>query len=118
MGRDVILAADLGGQVLTSDELAAIPDFAGIRKELWDKFPGAIARKEYRAGEILMREGENGTTAFYILEGSIELFLNNPISKVESHRGASAGWLRGLTKITNYITGAPAAPAAREPLRT
>jgi CRP-like cAMP-binding protein len=117
MAKDVILAADLGGQVLTPDELAAIPDFAGIRKEIWEKFPGAIVRKEYRAGEILMREGENGTTAFYILDGTIELFLQNPISKVESHRG-SGGWFRGLTKITGYITGAPAAPAAHDGLRT
>src|SRR5256885_13025225 len=57
-------------------------DFAGIRKEIWDKFPGAIARKEYRAGEILMREGENGTTAFYILSGDIEVFIN---SRSEEH---------------------------------
>ena len=90
MAKDVILAADLGGDVLTADELAAIPDFAGIRKEIWDKFPGAIARKRYRPGEILMREGENGTTAFYILSGTIELFLNNPVSHVESHAAVPA----------------------------
>ena len=114
MAKDVILAADLGGDVLTPDELAAIPDFSGIRKEIWDKFPGAIARKRYRAGEILMREGENGTTAFYILEGTIELYLNSPISHVESHRGGRSGW----KKITSYITGAPAAPSNRTPGRT
>src|SRR5947209_3029621 len=118
MAKDVILAADLGGQVLTPDELAAIPDFSAIRKEIWDKFPGAIARKEYRAGEILMREGENGTTAFYILEGTIEVFLQNALAKVESHRSAGGGWLRSLTKITSYITGAPAAPEAPASLRT
>jgi signal-transduction protein with cAMP-binding, CBS, and nucleotidyltransferase domain len=92
MAKDVILAADLGGDVLSADELAAIPDFAGIRKEIWDKFPGAIARKRYRAGEILMREGEYGTTAFYILEGQIELYLNAQISHVESKRRANGGW--------------------------
>ncbi len=102
MAKDVILAADLGGDLLTADELAAIPDFAGIRKEIWDKFPGAIARKKYSAGEILMREGENGTTAFYILAGTIELYINNPVSHVESSR-KSTSWLGGLTKITNYI---------------
>jgi hypothetical protein len=104
MAKDVILAADLGGDVLSADDLAAIPDFAGIRKEIWGKFPGAIARKRYRPGEILMREGENGTTAFYILEGTIELYLNNPISRPESKRRAG-GW----KKLTSYITGAPAA---------
>jgi len=92
MAKDVILTADLGGKLLSGEELAAIPDFAGIRKEIWDKFPGAIARKEYRAGEILMREGENGTTAFYILSGNIELFIHNPVAHVESHRASSGSF--------------------------
>jgi CRP-like cAMP-binding protein/formate hydrogenlyase subunit 6/NADH:ubiquinone oxidoreductase subunit I len=104
MAKDVILAADLGGDVLTAAEIAAIPDFAGIRKEIWDKFPGAIARKRFRPGEILMREGENGTTAFYILEGTIELYINSSISHPESKR-RPGGW----KKLTSYITGAPAA---------
>lgn len=112
MAKDVILAADLGGDVLTAEELASIPDFAGIRKEIWDKFPGAIARKRYRPGEILMREGENGTTAFYILEGTIELYLNNPISRPESKR-RGGGW----KKLTSYITGAPVSRNGR-PERT
>src|ERR1700694_1282042 len=103
MGKDVILAADLGGDLLTADELAALPDFAGIRKETWDKFPGAIVRKQYRAGQILMREGENGTTAFYILSGTIELFINNPLSHIESSRAHSCGGWRGINKINNYI---------------
>src|SRR3954468_21347323 len=111
MAKDVILAADLGGDVLTPDQLAAIPDFAGIRKEIWDKFPGAIARKEYRAGEILMREGEYGTTAFYILSGTIELYINNPVSRVAAKREGGGGWLGGLSKITNYIKGTPAQSA-------
>src|ERR1051325_8924193 len=108
MAKDVILAADLGGEVLSADQLAAIPDFASIRKEIWDKFPGAIARKEFQPGEILMREGENGTTAFYILSGTIELFLNSPSAHVESSRVQGRGWLSGLTKITSYIKGVPA----------
>src|SRR5512140_2607392 len=104
MAKDVILAAELGGEVLTGDELAAIPDFSGIRKEIWDKFPGAIARKRYRPGEILMREGENGTTACYILEGTIELYLNNPIAHVEAKKRSAGGW-GGFKKISSYITG-------------
>src|SRR5262249_7662333 len=117
MAKDVILAADLGGEVLSAEQLAAIPDFAGIRKEIWDKFPGAIARKQYRAGEVLMREGENGTTAFYILSGEIELFINAPIAHVESSRRGSAGFLRGLSKISNYIKGVPE-KRANTPART
>src|SRR5437667_7775615 len=109
MAKDLI-QADLGGEILTADQLAAIPDFAGIRKEIWDKFPGAIARQEYSAGEILMREGENGTTAFYILSGTIEIFIDSPVSHVESNRAAGGGWLRGLSKISSYIKGTPTVP--------
>src|ERR1700730_17474985 len=109
MAKDVILAADLGGDLLSPEELSAIPDFAGIRKEIWDKFPGAIARKQFSAGETLMRGGENGTTAFYILSGEIELFLKIPVAHVESHRQGGSGLFGGLRKITDYIKGTPAA---------
>src|SRR5947199_9866695 len=104
MAKDVILAADLGGEVLSAEQLAAIPDFAGIRKEIWDKFPGAIVRKEYAAGQILMREGENGTTAFYILSGVVEIFINKPVSRVEGRRKPTTGLAGGLTKHTNHLT--------------
>src|SRR3954447_11393482 len=93
MAKDLI-QADLGGEILSAEQLTAIPDFAGIRKEIWDKFPGAIARKEYRAGEILMREGENGTTAFYILAGELDIFITAPLARVESTRASGQGWLR------------------------
>jgi len=113
MAKDVILAADLGGDLLTADELAAIPDFSGIRKEIWDKFPGAIARKLYRAGEILMREGEYGTTAFYILSGTIELYINNPVSHVESSRakGAADGEVSQRSRTTSKACRHPEPPA-------
>src|SRR4051794_14365091 len=113
MAKDVILAADLGGEVLSGDQMAAIPDFAAIRKEIWDKFPGAIVRKEYRAGEILMFVNDSATTEIYILSGDIEVFINSPVSHVETARGGGGGWLRGLTKITSYIKGTPNATVAK-----
>src|SRR5713101_1971751 len=106
MAKDVILTADLGGTPLGSEELAAIPDFAGIRKEIWDKFPGAIARKDFRPGEIIMREGESGTTAFYFLSGTAEVFITNPVL-ASSNKRHSRGLFRGITKFTNYFKGAP-----------
>jgi CRP-like cAMP-binding protein/Pyruvate/2-oxoacid:ferredoxin oxidoreductase delta subunit len=114
MAKDVILAADLGGEPLSSDELAAIPDFSSIRKEIWDKFPGAIVRKQYAPGELLMTEGEYGVTAFYILSGKVEIYIQNPVSRVESHRRAKTGLFGGFRKFTNYIKGVPAGRDARE----
>lgn len=108
MAKDVILEAELGGEPVTADELAAIPDFSGIRKEIWDKFPGAIARKTYKPGEILMREGENGTTAFYILSGVIDIFVNRP---PDSSPGRSKGMFRKVAGLANYLKGVPPAHA-------
>ena len=118
MAKDVILEADLGGTPLTGEELAAIPDFAGIRKEIWGKFPGAIAKKTFRRGEILMREGESGTTAFYILSGSVEIYINSPIASAQAKKGASKSLFKGLSKITNYLKGVPDRDAKGKPQRT
>src|SRR2546427_3192 len=107
MAKDIILAADLGGVPITPDELAAIPDFSGIRKEIWGKFPGAIAKKTFQTGEILMREGESGTTAIYILSGSVEVFINNPLASVQSRKRPSVGLFRRVIKITDYVKGVP-----------
>jgi CRP-like cAMP-binding protein/Fe-S-cluster-containing hydrogenase component 2 len=108
MAKDVILSADLGGTPLTAEELASIPDFKGIRKEIWDKFPGAIARKEFQPGQILMREGESGTTAFYILSGTVEVFINSPVLGVQARkRPQRKGLFGGFTKFTDFIKGVP-----------
>jgi len=102
-----ILEANLGGDPLSSEELAAIPAFAGIRREIWDRFPGAIARKTYRPGEIIMREGENGTTAFYILSGEIELYLDHPVLRTQTRRTTQGSLFKGITKFTQYLKGVP-----------
>jgi CRP-like cAMP-binding protein/Fe-S-cluster-containing hydrogenase component 2 len=115
MPKEVIIPADLGGAPLTSAELTAIPDFSGIRKETWDKFPGAVARKEYRTGELLMREGESGTTAFYLLSGSVDIYLETPVGRFTAKKRARPrGLLRGVTRLTDYIKGTPPRRAGDE----
>ena len=79
-----ILTADLGGRPLSPEELAAIPDFAVIKKEIWSKFPGAIAMKDYEPGEILFKEGDFGTTAFYLLSGEIDVLLQTQVAALRS----------------------------------
>lgn len=118
MAKDVILPADLGGAALTPDELAAIPDFASIRKETWSKFPGAVSKKTFQPNEILVREGDSGTTAFYLLSGTVEVSINNPILSVQSKRARPKGLFRGLTKISNYAKGIPDRSEKSRPART
>jgi hypothetical protein len=56
MATDVIPAADLGGKLLSAEELAANPDFSAIPKKIWNRFRGAIVRKGYGPGEVLRRD--------------------------------------------------------------
>ena len=113
-----ILEANLGGEPISAEELAAMPDFKGIRKEIWDKFPGAIARKRFRPGEILMREGESGTTAFYIVSGVVDVFIQNPVAAAEARAAKAPGLWRGVRKITSYLKGVPERATNGRPQRT
>ena len=107
MAKDVILAANLGGTPIDGEELSAIPDFSSIRKEIWGKFPGAIAKKTYKPGEIIMREGESGSTAFYVLSGTVDIYINSPIASAKSKQAKSKSLFKGFTKITSYLKGEP-----------
>src|SRR5688500_713553 len=114
-----LIRAELGGTPLTAEELAAVPDFKGIRKEIWDKFPGAITRQDYKAGEIIMREGESGTTAFYILSGTVEIYISNPVLGVQAKKKITKqGLLGGFTKLTNFVKGVPEKKKSGSPART
>ena len=110
-----LLTADLGGEQLSPEQLAAIPDFASIRKEVWSKFPGAIARKVYEAGEIIVQEGDFGTTAFYVLSGEADVYLQSKIASLEAHKRPKRRWFQSLTKTTEFGKGRPVSPADETP---
>ncbi len=78
------------------DELLQHPFFQGISRPLLEKNRGAIVRRKLRAGEIVCREGEYGSTAFLILEGTARVSLSSPIAHVKTHGGAR-GFFKRLT---------------------
>ncbi len=47
-----------------------------------------MVKRSFRAGDIICREGEYGSTAFYILEGTAQVFLSTPIAHVHTEGGA------------------------------
>jgi len=48
---------------------------------------GAIVKQRYRKGEVISREGEFGSTAFYILEGKAQVAIATPIAHVKTQGG-------------------------------
>jgi CRP-like cAMP-binding protein len=57
---------------------------------------GSIVKRRYRKGELICREGEFGSTAFYIVEGTAKVSISSPIAHVKTHGGAK-GFFKRLT---------------------
>jgi CRP-like cAMP-binding protein len=67
------------GEPLEPDDIVAIPIFETVSKGLLQKNQGAVVRRRFKAGETICKEGDFGSTAFYILEGTAEVFLSTPM---------------------------------------
>src|SRR6185369_10375702 len=87
------------GEVLTPDELLQIPVFKSISKGLLEKNQGAAVRRRFKRGEIICREGEEGTTAFYILEGKVDVFINASVSQVQTEPEKKGWFSRMKSKL-------------------
>ena len=108
--------AELSGESLSPEELEKIFSFADIPAKKW-RFPGAIVRRTYKPGELIVRQGDHGTTAFYLLSGKVQVSINSPISAVRSQKGGRHGLLRSITKLTKLVTGGAEKGDDEGPLR-
>jgi len=90
------------GEVLSPEELQKIPFFAGVSTGLLQKNVGAVVRRRFKKGEIICREGEDGWTAFYILEGEVDVFINAMISDVAKQPHKKLSWSQ---KMKVMLTG-------------
>ena len=80
-------AGRLRGEPLSLPEILALPAFEGCSEALLRKNLGAVVRRAFEPGEIICREGEYGSTAFLLLEGETEVFLETPIAHLEGKPG-------------------------------
>ncbi len=74
------------GEPLSVEDMMQLPIFQGISPEFLKRNQGCVVRRRYKKGEIICREGEFGSTAYYILEGKAEVFLNTPMQHVKSDK--------------------------------
>ncbi len=100
------------GEPLSPDAVLALPLFQGFSRSKLEKNPGAIVRRVFEPGELLCREGEFGSTAFVILEGSAEVYLQATLGRVQKQ--ASGGFFRRLKQV---LTRAPAEAETATPRR-
>src|SRR6266576_256044 len=91
-----VIAAGPDAQGLEAEDLLQIPVFNGVSATFLELNRGAIVKHRFRKDQIICREGEFGSTAFYILEGNAKVSISTPIAHVKTQGGAK-GFFKRLT---------------------
>jgi CRP-like cAMP-binding protein/Fe-S-cluster-containing hydrogenase component 2 len=82
------------------EELQELPFFEGVSGTFLSLNRNAVVRRHFKPGEVICREGEYGSTAFYILEGQAKVSIASPIAHVKT-KGAVRTFLGKLSsKLT------------------
>jgi len=86
-----IVDAQIEGELLDPEWILELPVFQGVSGTFLELNRSSVVRRILKPGEIVCREGEFGSTAFYILSGTVEVLISTPIAHVKQE-DASAGW--------------------------
>ncbi|HLG97440.1 MAG TPA: cyclic nucleotide-binding domain-containing protein [Bryobacteraceae bacterium] len=89
----------LPGEPVDVDELQQLTYFQKISGTFLELNKNAVVRRHFRKGEIVCREGEYGSTAFYILEGQAQVFLSTPMAHVQAQGGATGFFSRLTSRL-------------------
>src|SRR5205085_10771570 len=95
------------GQPLTVQEMMQIPIFKGISSEFLKRNVGSVVLRRYKKGEIICREGQLGSTAFYILKGKTDVFINAPMvnAKSDKKEASTGGIFAIFCKFSHSLAG-------------
>jgi CRP-like cAMP-binding protein/Fe-S-cluster-containing hydrogenase component 2 len=90
------IAKTADAQVFDAEELLQIPVFKGVSGTFLEMNRGAIVKRRFRKGELICKEGDFGSTAFFILEGQAQVAISTPMAHVKTDGGAK-GFFKKLT---------------------
>lgn len=94
------LGAGPGFEPVALEELQRLPFFQGVSGTFLSMNRGAVVRRHFKRGEIVCREGEYGSTAFFLLEGTARVTISSPMAHVKT-LGALK---RFLGKLSSRLT--------------
>ncbi len=83
------------------EDLLELPVFKGVSGTFLEMNKGAIVKRNFHPGEVICREGEFGSTAFYIADGKAAVSISTPMAHVKTHGGAQGFFSR----LTSSLTG-------------
>jgi CRP-like cAMP-binding protein/Fe-S-cluster-containing dehydrogenase component len=85
-----------GAEGFEAEDLLKIPVFQGVSGTFLELNRGAIVKRRFRKGDLICKEGEFGSTAFFILEGKAQVSISSPMAHVKTQGGAQ-GFFKRLT---------------------
>ncbi|MBI2193869.1 MAG: cyclic nucleotide-binding domain-containing protein [Planctomycetes bacterium] len=96
--------AHLAGEKVDIEWLSKLPIFQGISAAFLQRNEGAVVKRPFKKGEIICREGEFGNTAFYLLEGKVDIFISSPVQRATKKDTRSFFGI--VRKMANRLTQA------------
>jgi len=94
-----VVPSDLSaGEPLDVHFLKQLPYFEEVSGTFLELHKNSVVLRRFQASEIICREGEYGSTAFFILEGQAEMFLQSSIGHVEE-KPVKTGLIRKFASI-------------------
>jgi CRP-like cAMP-binding protein/Fe-S-cluster-containing hydrogenase component 2 len=94
-----VVTSHLQGETVNPERLLTLPIFKNVSGTFLELNQNAIVKRRIPAGEIICREGEFGATAFYIVDGTAEVYLSSPIAHVQTE-GSSRGF---FSKLKSFL---------------
>ena len=108
----------LTGEPLSIDQLIeylpALKEVPRAQLDNWAK--GAAVLHRYKKGEIVCEEGDFGSTAFFIVSGSVDIFIHNPLSHLRT-RPAVGIFGRSMARMKSFLTNDEVSPRAERGAR-
>jgi CRP-like cAMP-binding protein len=75
--KSVVRTVLPGGDPVGVEELKQLPFFQKVSGTFLELNKNAVIKRHFKAGDIICREGDYGSTAFYILDGRVEVYLQS-----------------------------------------
>ncbi|HEV7866704.1 MAG TPA: cyclic nucleotide-binding domain-containing protein [Chthoniobacteraceae bacterium] len=97
-----------GDPLTVEDLLLYFPALKEVSPALVKQYAiGAAVRRRFDAGEIVCEEGAFGSTAFYIVEGRVEIYIGNPMSHLQT-KPRGGGLASFMQRMTSMLVAEPA----------
>jgi CRP-like cAMP-binding protein len=111
--KGVVQTALPHGEPVEAEDLKKLPFFQNVSGTFLELNRNAVVLRRYQPGEIICREGEYGSTAFYILEGTASVYLSSPMAHVRTEGGTSGFFSKLTSKLVRRTPSSLAGPGGR-----